>query len=172
MLIAFFAVATLSSAEPITDVHNNDKCRYMRSDDARINCYQLERVNRKLSKVLHLLNRESYQQDYRYVKEYSCTGGSKYNGKYAGYGATSKLAMDDYIKFCTLNWSKKWCGQVLKSCDLEEYHVDTHFNCEVSRFKGVGKSKKEAKLQAFRMCETAYGQKYCARSFKKCYTKE
>ena len=172
MLIAFFAVATLSSAESLTSNHPKDRCRFMHNEDARTNCYQLERVNRKLSKVLHLLNRGSYQDDHRYVKEYSCIGGGKYNGKYAGYGATSKLAMDDYMKFCTIAWSKKWCGQALRSCDLEEYNVSTHFNCEVGRFKGVGKSKKEAKLQAFRMCEAAYGQKYCARSFKKCSIKE
>ena len=145
----------------------------MRNDDARTNCYQLESINRKLSKVLRILNRGNYENDYLYVKEYSCTGGTRYNGNYAGFGATPKLAMDNYIKFCTIAWSEKWCGATLKSCDFEESKAQTHFYCEIHRYTGVGNSKQEAMAQALRMCDTGgHSKRYCAQSFKKCYTKE
>jgi len=177
--VALLGVAVISSANDIVihdkNHHGYSECRNMRDADVQANCFKLERMDRKLNKMLRVLTNDGHRDRYGLRREYACLGKAKIYGNdelFAGYGKTSEEALTSYYKSCNKRYTKSACGRLLKGCDVEEFPRQTYFYCEVKKFKGVGRTKKEAKSQAISTCKVSgYMASHCEASFKGCSRK-
>ncbi len=154
-----------------TNHHSIKDCTLMKNSDSKVNCWKLEKIDRKLNKVLRLLRSDSSEQDYYPTinTEYTCKIKNSSYG-FEGYGENIDEATKDAFKSCkTAHFSQSFCAKFFRGCESMEFKSNDHFQCKIKNIKALGETKKEAKARAIQLCSMAYYSKsFCVKSLKKC----
>ena len=173
IIATFFSMLSISYAVEVNH-HPRKDCDLMRDQDAKVNCWKLEKIDRKLTKVLRLLKHDNGGPDFYYPlqTEYTCKiKSSSYS--FEGHGKSIDEATKDAFKMCKFaHYSQNTCARMFQGCESLEFDANDHFQCEVKGIKSLGETKREAKDRAMQLCKMAYhSDALCVRGFKQCVFK-
>ena len=173
LLVSILFAGAFSS---IASSNDERGCERVYNSDAKINCIKLNKVNRKLNRVLRYLERGEVDYSGNIIRrEFTCKARIHGNRYFEGYGRNAEEAQENFYQNCSKAYSKYTCGRSGVQCEYKEVERSTHFACEIYHlsgqnvFKGVGRTKNEALTQTINLCLNTWKEKTCFQRIKQCY---